>query len=224
VKLLGRKKDIEHVEDAPVEASPQAGSDAAAPGVGTTAPKGRPTRKRDAARRRGPIAPAPMTAAEARQRRKELRSKLTRQERKADKLARRAEMSSRRERMMAGEEAYLLPRDKGPVRRFVRDVVDARRSLLGLFLPTSGALMLLMFVEPTPGVQQVLSLAMVLWLVILLIDALVLARKANRLVDEHFPKHTESRWQIGTYAAGRASQIRRMRIPRPLVNAGDRVY
>ena len=29
--------------------------------------------------------------------------------------------------MMAGEDDYLLPRDKGPVRRFARDIVDSRR-------------------------------------------------------------------------------------------------
>ena len=38
---------------------------------------------------------------------------------------------------MAGEDAYLLPRDKGPVRRYVRDVVDSRRNVLGLFMPAA---------------------------------------------------------------------------------------
>ena len=38
---------------------------------------------------------------------------------------------------MAGEEAYLLPRDQGPVRRYVRDIVDSRRNVLGLFMPVA---------------------------------------------------------------------------------------
>ena len=84
------------------------------------------------------MAPAPLTAAEARKRRKELGGpKLSKEERKAEKVERRADMADRREQMMAGEDAYLLPRDKGPVRRFVRDVVDSRRNLLGLFMPAA---------------------------------------------------------------------------------------
>ena len=59
-----------------------------------------------------------MTTAEARRSRKEMRGpKLSREERREDKVERRAAMADRRERMMAGEDAYLLPRDKGPVRR-----------------------------------------------------------------------------------------------------------
>ncbi len=117
VNLLGRKKDNPPPDDADdVEATADSESDAKA--SGTTAPKGRPTPKRDSSRRRGPIAPAPMTTAEARRRRKELRGpKLSRDERREDKVARRAAMSERRERMMAGDDDYLLPRDKGPVRR-----------------------------------------------------------------------------------------------------------
>ncbi len=38
---------------------------------------------------------------------------------------------------MAGEEAFLLPRDQGPVRRYARDIVDSRRNLLGLFMPAA---------------------------------------------------------------------------------------
>lgn len=57
-------------------------------------------------------------------------------------------MTERRERMMAGEEAYLLPRDRGPVRRYVRDVVDSRRNLLGLFMPSALTLLFVMFAVP----------------------------------------------------------------------------
>ena len=79
-----------------------------------------------------------MTASEARARRKSLAGpKLSREERRAQRVANRARMTDRRERMMAGEEAYLLPRDQGPIRRYVRDVVDSRRNLLGLFMPSA---------------------------------------------------------------------------------------
>ena len=59
--------------------------------------------------------------------------------------------------------------------------------------------------------------------VIMVIDGFILGRKVNRLVDEKFPDNTESGWKLGFYAASRASQLRRMRAPRPQVNRGDKV-
>jgi hypothetical protein len=219
VKLLGRKKGNSDAESATSEEDVQAGEER----TGTTAPKGKPTPKRSQGRR-GPVAPAPMTAAEARRRRKEVGGpKLTREERKADKVARRADMSDRREKMMAGEDAYLLPRDKGPVRRFVRDVVDSRRNVLGLFMPAALGLIFVMLAVPSLTVQRLLSPAMLVLVLIMVIDGFILGRKANRLVDEKVPDNAESGWKLGFYAASRASQLRRMRAPRPQVNRGDKV-
>src|SRR5690242_11621668 len=110
VKLLGRRKgqDTDLDESAAASAAPGL---AGAPGDASreaqrTGPKGRPTPKRNEARRntrKGPVAPAPMTASEARARRKSLAGpKLSRDERRAAKAAGRAGMSDRRERMMAG--------------------------------------------------------------------------------------------------------------------------
>lgn len=163
-----------------------------------------------------------MTAAEARARRKSLRGpKLSREERKAQSAARRAQMSQRRERMMAGDEAYLLPRDQGPVRRFVRDVVDSRHNVLGLFMPSALGLMFVMFA--VPQLQFYMSPAMMALMVLMMIDGVILGRKVSKLVDEKFPDNTESRWKLGLYAAGRASQLRRMRAPRPQVKRGSKV-
>ena len=217
VNLLGRKKESPVAEsEASTEASPER--------TGTTAPKGRPTPKRSQGKR-GPIAPAPMTAAEARRRRKVVGGpKLSREERKAERLSRRADMADRRERMMSGEDAYLLPRDKGPVRRFVRDVVDARRNLLGLFMPAALGLIFIMLGVPSVTVQRILSPAMLVLVLIMLIDGLILGRKVNRLVDQKFPDNVESGWKLGFYAASRASQLRRMRAPRPQVSRGDSVH
>jgi Protein of unknown function (DUF3043) len=225
VNLLGRKKanppphDGEANDD--VEAAAAGESDTKA--TGTTAPKGRPTPKRDSARRRGPVAPAPMTTAEARRRRKELRGpKLSRDERRAEKVERRASMAERRERMMAGDDAYLLPRDKGPVRAYARDIVDSRRiSVLGLFMPAALALIFIMLA--VPQVQYFISPAMLILMAIMIVDGFILGRRVNRLVDEKYPEHTESGWKLGFYAASRASQLRRMRAPRPRVNRGEKV-
>ncbi|MCF6389124.1 DUF3043 domain-containing protein [Mycobacterium sp. MBM] len=220
MNLLGRKKDNPSPEDDESTGSPAETGDARG-----TAPKGRPTPKRsEAARRRGPVAPAPMTAAEARKRRKEVGGrKLTKEERRAQKVTRRADMAERRERMMAGEDAYLLPRDKGPVRRYARDLVDSRRNLLGLFMPIALGLILVTLAVPSPAVQQPLSFAMPVLLIVMAIDGVILGRYVNRRVDERFPDNTESGWKLGFYAGSRASQLRRMRAPRPQVNRGDDV-
>lgn len=226
VNLLGRKKRDDGEDD---EAKGNAAADDAAASDATigggTAPKGRPTPKRsEAAKKRGPVAPAPQTAAEARRRRKELRGpKLTGEERKAEKLTRRAETAERRERMMAGDDAYLLPRDKGPVRRYVRDIVDSRRNLLGLFMPAALAMIVFMMALPSLQFQRIMSYTMLGLVVIMAVDGILVGRKVNRMVDEKFPGNTESGWKLGFYAASRASQIRRMRAPRPAVNRGDKV-
>ncbi|WP_243633030.1 DUF3043 domain-containing protein [Mycobacterium uberis] len=195
-------------------------------GSSMTAPKGRPTRKRDDADRRhtkkGPIAPAPTTASEARARRKSLaRPKFSRAERKAERAASRTRIADRRERMMAGEEAYLLPRDQGPVRRYVRDVVDSRRNALGLFMPLALALLFTMF--GLLQLQLYISPAMLVLMAVMSIDGIILGRKVNKLVDAKFPSNTESRWKLGLYAVGRASQMRRLRAPRPQVERGSSV-
>ena len=228
MKLLGRKKvegTAQHQGGADtakaVDASSSGSSASRRPE--TTAPKGRRTpRRNETARRKGPIAPAPMTAAEARARRKLLAGpKLDRAERKAARTARRAQMADRREGMMAGDDRYLLPRDQGPVRRFVRDVVDSRRNLLGLFMPS--ALGLMFFMLAVPPLSRFMSPMMMVLMVFMLIDAILLARKVGRRVDEKFPESTENRWKLGLYAAGRATQLRRMRVPRPQVERGSRV-
>jgi hypothetical protein len=222
VKLLGRRKE-ESVTGDGGDVSPSA-DDVDAPesrATQATAPKGRPTPRRDAGRR-GPVAPAPMTSSEARARRKSMAGpKLSRAERKAQSSARRAQMAERRDRMMTGDERYLLARDQGPVRRYVRDLVDSRRNVLGLFMPSALGLMFFMFA--VPQLQLFVSPAMLLLMAVMALDGLLLGRKVARRVDEKFPEDPESRWKLGLYAASRASQMRRMRAPRPQVKHGASV-
>jgi hypothetical protein len=162
-----------------------------------------------------------MTAAEARKRRKEMRATLSKEERKEQKRKERAVLTQRRERMMSGEEAYLLPRDQGPVRRYARDIVDSRRNFLGLFMPS--AIFMIFAMMALPQIQYYVSPMMLLWMVVMTADALLISRRVNRAVEAKFPDNTESRFKLGLYAAGRASQIRRMRIPRPQVSPGAKV-
>ncbi|MQY25631.1 DUF3043 domain-containing protein [Nocardia aurantia] len=190
-------------------------------GAATTAGKGRATPKRRDAegRRRGPIAPAPMSSKEARARRKGVRG--NRAERKAASADRRAAAADRRARMLAGEDKYLLPRDRGPVRGYVRDLVDARRNLVGLFMPLALVLILTMFL--TPLVQGYVTIAMLVMMLFMAVEGVILGRIINKRVRERFPDASDSSLSLGWYAFVRASQIRRMRAPKPRVNPGESV-
>lgn len=186
-----------------------------------TVSKGRPTRKRRDAegKRRGPVAPAPMNTKEARARRKASRGK--KQDRKTAATERRAESRDRRARMLAGEDKYLLPRDKGPVRAFARDIVDARRNLVGLFMPLALVLILSMFAAP--ALQSLVTLAMLVMMLFMVGEGFILGRAINNRVRERFPKTTDTGFRLSWYAFVRASQMRKMRAPKPRVGPGDAV-
>ncbi|WP_174185598.1 DUF3043 domain-containing protein [Nocardia barduliensis] len=186
-----------------------------------TAGKGRPTPKRREAqgKRRGPVAPAPLTAKEARARRKAARG--SKEERKAAAAKRREAAADRRERMLAGEDKYLPHRDRGPIRAFVRDIVDARRNLVGLFMPMALVLILSMFVAP--ALQTIVTLAMLVMMLFMGAEGFLLGRVVNNRVRERFPEATDTGYRLGWYAFVRASQIRKMRAPKPRVSPGEAV-
>lgn len=182
-----------------------------------TAAKGRPTPKRRDAqgRQRGPVAPPPRTQREAMK-----RSRGSKEERKAASAARRKSAAERRERMAAGDDKYLLPRDKGPVRAHVRDLVDSRRSLVGLFMPLAGVIFLALFI-PNPAITNYVTLACTLLLVAMLLEGIVMGRNVARRVRAKFPDAPDRSLALGWYAFVRGSQIRRIRMPKPRVKPGD---
>ncbi|MDV6012721.1 DUF3043 domain-containing protein [Haloechinothrix sp. LS1_15] len=189
---------------------------------GATPKKGRPTPRRNQAApgKRGPVPPPPRNTREAIKRSRQLRkqspaSKMTKEERKAA-------AKERRERMMAGDERYLLPRDRGPVKAFVRDVVDSRRNLLGLFMPLA-IIVFMSLLVPDPAIQQWATLVTTVMLFGMVIEGVSNGRRITRLAREHFPNETIKGRSIGWYAFVRATQLRRLRVPRPRVKPGDPV-
>lgn len=230
MKLLRLGKSEPSDNDAKVAADAASAStspsdaDAAQSDGRTTAAKGKPTpRRREAeSRRRGPVAPAPMTSKEARERKRTQKAKVSKEERKALAAERRADANNRRQRMLAGEEKYLLPRDRGQVRRYVRDLVDSRRHLMGLFMPTALVLMVLTLFSP-PELAAIVTLAMLVMVAVLLIEGIFLGRQVNNAVRERFPNETDTGFRLGWYAFVRASQLRRMRAPKPQVSPGATV-
>ncbi|MFN7244960.1 MAG: DUF3043 domain-containing protein, partial [Dietzia cercidiphylli] len=101
--------------------------------------KGKPTpKRRDQERARGlrtgPVT-APVTRKEAKERRKAAEASMTKDERKAARAEQRTAREERRQLMMAGDDRYVLSRDRGEVRRFARDWVDTHRRLINFFMP-----------------------------------------------------------------------------------------
>ncbi len=177
--------------------------------------KGRPTpKRRDAAgRRRGPAPPPPRTQREA--------AKLARANR-PDKEQRRAAAAERRERMAAGDDKFLMPRDRGPVKAFVRDVVDSRPHLMGLFMPLA-IIVVLSLLVPVREVQSYLSLFSLVALTSMIIEGILLGASTTRRARAKFPNEKIGALGTGWYAFTRATQLRRLRIPKPRVQRGATV-
>jgi len=183
--------------------------------------KGRPTpKRREAEGRRGPVAPPPMTQREAIKRSKEQGKSLTKEEK-------RALSAERRERMMSGDEKYVLPRDRGQVRAYVRDLVDARRNIAGILLPIA-VLSFVILLIPIPTVQSYGPLVLLVAIVAAILDTVVFARAIGQKVRAKFPKGDSSDLStkgsaLGFYAFNRACLFRRWRVPRPRVAVGTKI-
>jgi hypothetical protein len=132
---------------------------------------------------------------------------------------RRAEL---REGVRSGDERYFLPRDRGPERRLVRDVVDSRRNAGVLFLFVAVVYLAALIV---PDVRF-RAIAISLWLSVLLllvVDSVFLALRIRRLVRQRFPETTQSVRGLIFYGVTRATMVRRWRTPKPAVSVGDQV-
>lgn len=142
---------------------------------------------------------------------------------KADlKSRQRAEREAARQGMLRGEEKYLPPRDRGPVKRLLRDMVDTRWNIGEFLLP----LMLIVLAAMLLGGQnpraQILILPLVYGVMAVgILDAWLLGRRAKKRVTEEFGvEHTRG---VGWYVALRSLQMRMSRVPRPQLKRGEPV-
>ncbi|HEY5880621.1 MAG TPA: DUF3043 domain-containing protein [Nakamurella sp.] len=215
MSFLRRKPANEPAAEPAAEAEP-------APESSADGKKGRPTPKRREAegRNRGPVAPPPKTQREAMKRSKVQRSTMSKDER-------RAAARTNRERMMAGDERYLLPRDRGKVRAYVRDLVDSRRNVAGILLPIA-VLSFVVLLIPFQAVQAYGPLVLLVAIAAAIIDSIIFGRQISRKVRAKFPQGDASGQStrssaLGFYAFNRACLIRRWRAPRPRVETGERI-
>lgn len=197
--MFGRKKQVQEPERQVVPDRPGA--------------KNRPTPKRrevEAARKRPLVVTDRKAAA------------------KADRSKVREERLKQREALVTGDEAHLPLRDKGPQRRFVRDVVDARWNLGEWYLVLALVAVVLVLIPPMLGLNQTLMFqlqtwsTLVLWGTVLLcvFDAYLLSRVIKRKMRERFGDDVQTRGHV-SYGVLRAFQIRRWRLPKAQVARGQ---
>lgn len=199
--MLGRKrKTAEEAVEAPAPADEadgaRSGSDR------KPQPKGQPTpkRKHQEALRRRPLVPGDKKAARQAQR------EHTRQLREKQRVA-----------METGNEKYLPQRDRGPQRRFVRDWVDARTGIGEWMLLV---VLVFLFVSLALSDEARLILSQVLWLAVLvvIVECWYVARTTRKKIEARYGEKEKG---IRFYAIMRALQIRRLRLPKPMVRRGE---
>ncbi len=142
--------------------------------------------------------------------------------RKEQAAAERAARSSRsqdiRHGMKTGDERYLPPRDKGPVRRFVRDYVDTRLSFVELMLPLL-IITLIMGYSGSTYLASIGNFVLLGTLLLVVLDMVFLRIRLRRELGRRFPG--ESVKGTTYYAISRSLQMKFMRLPKPQVKLGQ---
>jgi len=168
--------------------------------------KNRPTpsrREQETARKR-PLVPKDRKAAAG-------------QSRDASRLARAKERAA----LMSGDESALPARDKGPVKRYIRDAVDARWNIGEFMLPVMFVVLALTFLpaifKSSASWATLLVFALVYGLILVgAVDAFIMWRHIKAKIVAKFGKAPPRGSAL--YAVTRAFQMRRSRLPRPQVD------
>ncbi|MDO4791543.1 MAG: DUF3043 domain-containing protein [Buchananella hordeovulneris] len=168
--------------------------------------KGRPTPKRreQEAKNRRPLVPKDRKAAKA-----------------ASREARRELYAKQQQALLSGDERYLPIRDKGPVKRYVRDFVDARWCLGEFSLPFMLILMVGMLVIGNSNPQLAVTLLGAIYALFLfgLLDSVIVGFQSKRRVIKKFGDGKQK--GVFFYAFARSFLLRPLRSPRPQVGRGE---
>ncbi len=145
----------------------------------------------------------------------------TRKEMAAAQRSSRSESSQKmRQAMKTGDERFLPARDKGPVKRFIRDFVDHRFSFVELMIP----LLIVTMVMGYSGNARLASIGNTILfgtLLLVLVDILVMRFRMRRELTRRFPDAPLK----GTtyYAVMRSLQMKFMRLPKAQVRIGQQL-
>jgi hypothetical protein len=134
----------------------------------------------------------------------------------------RTERAKMQDAMRTGDDRYLPAADKGPVRRFARDYVDARYSVMEFALPILLVVSLLgvVFSPAFPWLAGTVNLLFLAMILLIAADWFLLTSGLKKAVAVKYPN--ESAKGIGFYAVRRTMQMRRWRLPKPMVKRGEK--
>lgn len=133
----------------------------------------------------------------------------------------RVERGRTREAMITGDERGLPARDRGVVRRFVRDTVDARRSPLQYVLPVMIVLLfgstIISSIIARRHPAATLDATLVFYVLVLLFIGLAIRYgfELRRILAARFGDTGENTAGAVRYGVMRAVTLRRLRQPRP---------
>lgn len=145
----------------------------------------------------------------------------TRKEMAAAQRAARAESSSKvRAAMKTGDERFLPARDRGPMRRFIRDYIDVRFSFIELLIPVM-LVSLVMGWSGNPALMGISELVLLGAMVMIVMDMIFLRLRLRRELTQRFPG--ESLKGTTYYGIMRAMQMKFMRLPKPQFKIGERL-
>jgi hypothetical protein len=171
-----------------------------------TAGKGRPTPKRsEAERRRHQPYTAPKDRKEAS---------------RVQRTRGRDERGRRMDAVRRGEEWALPARDRGPVKALARDYVDSKRRFSEFYMYGLVVLLVMLFIR-VPIVQTLVPAVVIAAVAIMVVEGILIGRRIRAIAAERLPG--QSTRGVPLYAAMRALQIRKLRMPKPRVGIGDSV-
>ena len=110
----------------------------------------------------------------------------------------------------------LAPYDRGPVRAFIRDEVDARRRIVGAFLPVLG-IVVIAALSPASDWQRYALYTGLALLAAIVVDAVLMGLFIARAARDALPDEEVPGLSTGWYAFLRAHRSRSARRPPPRV-------
>ena len=142
----------------------------------------------------------------------------TRKEQMAAQRAARGDTSQKmRQAMKTGDDRYLPSRDRGPVRRFLRDYVDQRFSFTEMMVP----LLLLSMVLSYAGQLELGNTVMFTTIMVIIFDLVMLRFRVRRELARRFPDEPTKGTTL--YVVMRSLQMKFLRMPKAQVKIGEKL-
>ena len=151
------------------------------------------------------------------------RQPLVASDRKAARRVSKGRQAEARERarvgLANGEERYLPVRDRGPQRRYARDVLDSQWTIGEFLIPVFVIFFAATLFAPTAAW---LFLPLYGFLALTILDGLIRAAMIRRRLTARYGKDAVQRG-LNLYVVMRSAQFRGLRMPKPQVKRGQKV-